>query len=31
MKSTAQKIRLNIRKLEAALEVFEQNKLGVVK
>lgn len=31
MKSMAQEIRLNIRKLEAALEVFEQRKLGVVK
>lgn len=31
MKSMAQEVRLNIRKLEAALEVFEQRKLGVVK
>jgi hypothetical protein len=31
MKSTAQKIRLNIRKLEAALEMFETGKLEVVK
>lgn len=31
MKSTAQKIRLNIRKLEAALEMFETGKLEVIK
>jgi hypothetical protein len=31
MKSMAQEVRLNIRKLEAALEVFEQRTLGVVK
>jgi hypothetical protein len=31
MKSTAQKIRLNIRKLEAALTMFEQGKLSVIK
>jgi YesN/AraC family two-component response regulator len=31
MKSMAQEVRLNIRKLEAALEVFEQRRLGVVK
>lgn len=31
MKSTAQKIRLSIKKLEAALEMFEQGKLSVVK
>ena len=31
IKSMAQEVRLNIRKLEAALEVFEQRRLGVVK
>ncbi len=31
MKSMAQEVRLNIRKLEAALEVFEQRTLGAVK
>lgn len=31
MKSTAQKIRLNIKKLEAALSIFEQGKLSVIK
>jgi hypothetical protein len=31
MKSMAQEVRLNIRKLEAALEVFEQGRLSVVK